>query len=165
MPAAVQTSTAIILSRRNSGERDIFIDAYTKDFGYVRLLARGAKDIKSKFSSQLLEGAVGEICWTKGKRYDILVNADTRYVFVMDFENLQNVRLSLDFLCRMTKIGEKDERIFAATFAFLQTPYNWLDFIINILSLLGWSYSGTHNKTELGKFVGFHTGEVVPYLK
>jgi len=116
---------ALVLSRRDFREFDQIISVYTEEFGKMDLLARGVKKIVSKNSAHLEPFSLVEIEVANGKEIDHLTK-------VVPIEYFKNIRADLskslavgyvvNFIEKIFKVGEKDERVF-------KLLINWLNFI------------------------------------
>ena len=115
MIGVMHSANAVILARYDAGERDVLVVMYSAAYGKKYLLARGAKDSKSKQSSSLLPGAVGTLWWTEGKNgRSILTNAATVPAFIpgISFSGLYGLQCFLDFIVRVTKENEHDDGLY-----------------------------------------------------
>jgi DNA repair protein RecO len=169
MYSVMQKSECVVLARTPAYERDVWVDLFTHSFGRHRIIAKGAKDVKSKFSAMLLPGACGEVVWVKGPQNSILVHAATQPFITNErtHAELTQAQHMLDFVWRMTGEGEQDPELFMSLVEALhgRTPaHNPLDFFVTALGILGWAYEGEKSSGHLGKFVEFHTGQHLPYL-
>lgn len=60
---------AIVLRKTISGEADLFILAFTENFGKLRIFAKGAKKISAKLAPHLDALNIGEIGFVEGRQF------------------------------------------------------------------------------------------------
>ena len=59
------TTDAIVLRSRKQGETSKIVTLYTSDYGKVTVIAKGAREMKSKFGASLEMGAVSRVVFYK----------------------------------------------------------------------------------------------------
>jgi len=139
---------AIILSQKNIRENDKIISFYTKDFGKVEILARGARKIQSKLAGHLQFFALLNIGFAKGKNFNHLTSAILK-------NNYSGIKISAKqinpgMFCLKTvnlliKPFRPDVKIFnllEKLFELLNADYNSLTaqfFVIKLLAYLGYA--------------------------
>lgn len=115
-------------------EADRFYTVYTKDYGKLELLARGANKIKSKLAGHLEPGLLSNLMIASGKSWDILAQA--KAVFFSNFlrnlgynatspDNYQKFILflsCLEVLDKLTKLEDPHPEVF--------------DLLVNVLKCL-----------------------------
>ncbi len=69
------TTPGIVIKRRNAGEADRVITAYTKDFGKIVLKAKGVRRITSRRSSHIELLNYAQISFYKGSHTPVLTEA------------------------------------------------------------------------------------------
>ncbi|MEK7211883.1 MAG: DNA repair protein RecO [Patescibacteria group bacterium] len=149
---------AIVLSRRNFREADRVYIAYTRDFGKLELLARGARKIESKLAAHLEPFTLTEIMIGRGKNFDHLAGAEV----VEEFANIKNDFTKMNFLHYCFEVVEKatqwevrDDRVYGLllelmfsleSFSFTDTMSTWekyqaltKSFVVKLLALLGYA--------------------------
>ncbi len=98
------TSECIVLGHRNFGESDKLVFLYSKDFGKIRVIAKGARKITSKFTGHLetLNSCTSQLYF--GPRNIILTEISTK---------THNKRIREDFkkLCSALQIAEVTNQI------------------------------------------------------
>lgn len=67
---------AIILGRKNWGEADRLVFAYSDELGKIKFIAKGSRKIKSKMASHIEPFTVGKYGLVQGKTYFILTSAE-----------------------------------------------------------------------------------------
>lgn len=77
MKATKRNVSAIILSRKNIGEADRLLSAFSKEEGKLKIIARGARKIKSKMACHVEPFSIGKYYLVKGKTFDILAGAES----------------------------------------------------------------------------------------
>jgi len=108
---AVHRSEAVVLSRRNLGEADRLVEFYSRDFGKVRGVAKGARRPRSRLAGALEPPTLGALVFFDTGRSDLvrIDHFDTIEPFVRVREDL--VRLgaaawALESVTRLT--AERD---------------------------------------------------------
>ena len=76
----------IILKRTNLGEADRILTIYTKDFGKIKVVAKGIRKIKSKLAGSLELFCLDDLMIAEGRSLDIVAGAVTEKCFY----NLRN---------------------------------------------------------------------------
>lgn len=148
----------IILSRSDFREADRLYVVYTRDFGKLELLARGARKIESKLAAHLEPFTLTEIMIGRGKNFDHLAGAET----VENFENIKTDFFKMNFLhyCfevvnKVTEWEMRDDRIYnlllelllsLESFSFSAETTTWekyqvltKSFVVKLMSLLGYA--------------------------
>jgi len=85
------SSDAIILSRKNYGEADRFLTVYSKNFGKLRLLAKGVRRPKSKKRGHIEVFSQLKFSASKGKGIDLITEAETIASFEVIRKDLKKV--------------------------------------------------------------------------
>ncbi len=112
---------AVVVGRKDFGEKDMMIDLFTKDKGKLRTLAKGIRKISSRRLGHLELGNYVKAVLYQGKTFAIITETE-----VIDFD--QSLRLNSDklgcliFICELVSVllpeGEENKRVF---FDFLKT--------------------------------------------
>lgn len=149
---------AIILSRTDFREADRLYIVYTRDFGKLELLARGARKIESKLAGHLEPFTIAEIMIGRGKNFDHLAGAE----IIDDLENIKTDFSKMSFLhyCfevvhQVTGWEMRDDRIYnlllellltLESFSFPAEATTWekyqaltKSFVVKLLGLLGYA--------------------------
>lgn len=84
-----KTVEAIILSRKDFGEADRLITAFSKKEGKIKILAKGSRKLKSKMASHIEPFSVGEYFLAEGKSFYILAGAQSISQNQTNIENLE----------------------------------------------------------------------------
>lgn len=79
----------IIIKRSNFSESDKLLDIYTRDYGRVRVIAKGVRKTKSKLSGHLELFYLSDFVIHKGKNLDIITGANL-------LESYKNIREDKD---------------------------------------------------------------------
>lgn len=144
------TSEGIVLSRKNYGEADRLLVIYSKHFGQLRLLAKGVRKPKSRKRGHLEVFSHIKFSASRGSGMDILTEAETLESNDVVRKDLRKISVAF-YLCevlgRLTREGEKHEKIFSDAVEFLKNikvSKNLKDlrkqFVVRILIDLGfWS--------------------------
>lgn len=102
------TVEAIILSRRDFGEADRLITAFSLEKGKIKILAKGSRKIKSKMASHIEPFNIGKYQIVKGKTFYILCGAEkisTASVTGKDLEKFKDI----SYLCEILDLTIQEE--------------------------------------------------------
>lgn len=125
-----KTSLAIVLSRSDYRESDSLLVVYTRDFGKLTLVARGAKKLNSKLSGYLEPFSLVEILIIPGRGFDYIGSVSNREVFLSLRDNLNKLYyagLALKNFNRLVRDNQKDERLFLLLQRFLESLDSYLE--------------------------------------
>lgn len=125
---ASRHSVAIILNRSDYRESDSLITAYTKDFGRLSLVARGAKKPSSKLSGHLEPLSLTELLIINGRAFDYVGGALTTAAFLNLKDNLNKLYFAgraVNRFSQLVKENEPDENLFFLLFRFLEFLDNY----------------------------------------
>ena len=141
-----------VLKKVDQGEADQLFSIYTKDFGRLRILARGIRKITSKLRAGIPVFSISEIEFIQGKTFKTLTDA----VLIQDFENikkdLEKLKIAgqiIQVFEQLIKPPQKDDQIYELLneiFFYLNnyslriTHYSLLYFYFlwNLVSILGY---------------------------
>ena len=105
---------AFLLKKESFGEADEILTFYTKEFGKLKVLAKGIKKMKSKLRSAIDLFYLSEIEFVQGKIHKTLTDA----VLIKKFKKIRKslVKLKIansisEILDRLIKGEEKDEKV------------------------------------------------------
>lgn len=122
-----RASEGLIIRRNDWRENDSRVVLYTKKFGKLSLVARGAKKFKSKLAGHIEPINLIDAMILPGRSYDYLGSAITRGAYLnikSDLNSLYFVGLALALFDNLVKEEAEDEELFN----FL---ISWLDNINN----------------------------------
>lgn len=150
-----QNSEALILKRNDWRECDSRVVLYTKKFGKLSLVARGAKKFKSKIAGHIEPINLVSMLIVKGKAYDYLGSAISQKAYLNirnDLNALYFVGAALSLFDSQVKEGLPDEELYNFLISWLNTIeektktalskedgellYNY--FVIRLMVLLGY---------------------------
>lgn len=100
MESKTKTVEAIIISRRDWGEADRLLTAFSKDGGKIRIVARGARRLKSKMACHIEPFCWGKYTLHAGKKYQILTGAESRALFP-DLTSNVSLYESANYVCEL----------------------------------------------------------------
>ncbi|MEK9166371.1 MAG: DNA repair protein RecO [Patescibacteria group bacterium] len=123
MANGLYTTEGFVLSSRNAGEAEKIISVFTKEFGLLRLFARGARKPKSKLNSFLNVFSHGRFGFVSGKDRWHLVDAEDILHFdgiLQDREKLELLGRVANFVERFHKGEIKDEVFWHVILSFLK---------------------------------------------
>ncbi len=119
-----QNSEALILRRNDWRENDSRVILYTKKFGKLSLVARGAKKFKSKIAGHIEPTNLVNILIIKGKAFDYLGSAIVQNSYLNiknDLNALYFVGRALFLLDTQVKEEAPDEELFNLLISWLDT--------------------------------------------
>lgn len=125
-----RNSTAIIINRSDYRESDSLLTVYTKDFGKLSLVARGAKKLNSKLSGHLEPLSLVDVLIIKGKGFDYIGSALGRQAFLGikdDLNKLYFAGSALRSFNILVRENQPDERLFLLLQRFLEVVDNYPD--------------------------------------
>ena len=105
---------AIILKKSDSGEADRIFTCYAKEFGKIKVLAKGARKAAGKLKYHLEPMTHSEISFVFGKNYKILTGARSLNVFPSVKSDLNKLNHAFYFMGLLDDLAageEKDEKI------------------------------------------------------
>lgn len=118
-----KNSQAIILNRSDYRESDSLITVYTKDYGKLSLIARGAKKLSSKLSGHLEPLSLVDILIIKGKGFNYVGSALGRQAFLGIKDDLNKLYFSglvIRNFNLLVRDNQPDERLFFLLLHFLE---------------------------------------------
>ena len=165
-------SEALIIRRNDWRENDSRVVLYTKKFGKLSLVARGAKKMRSKIAGHIEPISLVDIMILKGKAYDYLGSAICRCAHLNiknDLNAIYFVGTALSLFDRLVKEEAEDPELFNFLISWLDSVDNNLTepldkdsgellynyFAIRLLSILGYKPElyhclECHKKIEAG---------------
>lgn len=98
---------AIVLSRLNYREADRIITVITRDYGKIRLMARGVRNLKSKLAGGIELFSVDDISFIQGKgEISTLVSSRLRTNYPKILTDIERVQLGYEVLKTIDKTTE-----------------------------------------------------------
>jgi len=170
--AESKSSEAIIIRRNDWRENDSRVVLYTKNFGKLSLVARGAKKLRSKIAGHIEPISLVSVMVLNGRAYDYLGAAISRRAYLNiknDLNALYFVGAALALFDAQVKEDEADEELFNFLISWLDNVednfalsldkengellYNY--FAIKLLTILGYKPQlyhcvDCHRKIEAG---------------
>ena len=143
------TANAIVLGIMQYRDFDRIYTVYTREFGKLTLLARGANKIKSKLAGHIEIGVHSSIMFASGKGFDILAQARSLDSFAcarMDAQKLTALCALVEIVDKLTETRNEDEAVFQLLYCALHklsenNHNNTRDFLyhyfLHLLILLG----------------------------
>lgn len=122
--AESQSGEALILRRNDWRENDSRVVLYTKKFGKLSLVARGAKKFKSKIAGHIEPISLASVMVLKGRAFDYLGSAVTQKSYLNiknDLNALYFVGQSFSLFDAQVKEGLPDEELFNFLISWLDT--------------------------------------------
>ncbi|MEI6835661.1 MAG: DNA repair protein RecO [Candidatus Falkowbacteria bacterium] len=122
--AESDSSEAIIINRNDWRENDSRVVLYTKNFGKLSLVARGAKKMRSKIAGHIEPISLADVMILRGRAYDYLGSAITRRAYLnikADLNALYFVGAALALFDKLVKEAASDEELFNFLISWLDT--------------------------------------------
>ncbi len=150
---------AIVLKTADLGETDRLLIIYSKEFGKIRVAARGIKkpESKSRYHLELL--SYSQLILVEGKNFKIIKNAVLMDQFLSMRKDLEKMKIAfkiVDLIDELIVGEEKDENIwnlFLKTLKELnvgnQVSSIVQDFQDNLLKLLGYDPKHVKNLADV----------------
>jgi DNA repair protein RecO (recombination protein O) len=156
-----QNSPALIIKRNDWRENDSRVVLYTKKFGKLSLVARGAKKMRSKISGHIEPISLVDVMILKGRAFDYLGSALIKQAYLnikSDLNALYFVGSALALFDSQVKDEAEDEELFDFLIYWLdlvndrfaikldkengELLYNY--FVIRLLTILGYKPESRH---------------------
>ncbi len=118
MPRSIVKTRGIVIRNWRMGETSRFVTVYTKDLGKLKVTAKGARKIKSKYGSGLeLMSEIDAVCYI-GKNKNIQTLSECNLLelppkVTTDLERFSLANASLELVDKVTVEGEPNERLYA----------------------------------------------------
>lgn len=118
MPNGLYQTEGIILNRMDAGEADKILTVFTKEFGMLRLFARGVRRVHSKLNNFLNLFSYVRIGFVSGKEIWHLVDAEDLGRFEDD--RLKTLGRAANFLERFCRGEGKEAGLWEALLDFIE---------------------------------------------
>jgi len=108
------SSQGIVLARQNFFEADRILTIFSKDYGKVRLLARGVRKPESRKRGHIEVFNYIKFSVVRGRSLDILSEVETIVSFNLlrnDLRKMSVFYFLAEAITRLTRDGEKNERL------------------------------------------------------
>jgi len=145
---------AIILKTADLGEADRLLIIYSKEFGKIRVIARGVKKLESKLRCNLEPFNHGHLILIEGKNFRIIKDAILLNEFLLMRKELEKIKIAhkiAELIDQAIIDEEKDEKIWNLLLKTLKnlnvghsTSHIVKDFQNSLIRLLG--YDPSHIK-------------------
>jgi DNA repair protein RecO (recombination protein O) len=113
---------AIVLNRERYRENDLTVTVYSRDYGKLQLIARGAKKFRSKIAAHIEPFCLIEGMVVRGKHRDYLGSAISSRCFIHLKADLDKIKLASEAAAAiriMTKDNLPDDQIFDLLLSYL----------------------------------------------
>lgn len=150
---------AIILKSADLGEADRLLTVYSKEFGKIQVIARGAKKLGSKLRYHLEPFSYSHLILVEGKNFRIVKDAVLMNQFLSVRRDLEKVKTAYKITSLLDELiagEEKDEEIwnlFLGVFKELNVGHSVshiiTDFRDNLLKLLGYDPEHVKNLADI----------------
>ncbi len=100
----------IVLEQKDFKENDRVLSVFTKDYGIIKVLARGIRKSTSKLSSQIDLFSFVEISFVLGSGYKVLSGAYLKDGFFNLKQDLKKQKLAKDISSLLVKYFPKNEK-------------------------------------------------------
>lgn len=130
-----QNINAIILSRKNIGEADRLLSAFSLEEGKIKIIAKGSRKIKSKMASHIEPFTIGKYHLVTGKTFYILTGAEKTYYNESLTSNIESYQ-DTSYLCELIDLTYHENQPH-------QDIYNLLSETLKLLTMIN------HDKKEV----------------
>lgn len=132
---------ALVLSRTNYAEADRIITVLTPEHGKLRLMARGARTLKSKLAGGIELFALNDISYIRGKsELGTLISARLDQYFSQILNDIERVQFGYDLLRTINRLTEdQTEPAYFHLVAVTLEGLNDLDIPLDLVKL--WFYA------------------------
>lgn len=157
----MQHTEGIILKKTISGEADVFVTVFTREFGKLRILAKGAKKINAKLAPHLDTLNRSEIAFVKGKelmRLTGAITADYHKKIKADYNRLLAGFFAVELADQLMEEEAVSKKEYEELAVFLRkldsiadkkVPHLPYLFAVRFLSLLGYHPCFNSNSNEI----------------
>jgi DNA repair protein RecO (recombination protein O) len=118
MAEILYQTEGIILNRTDVGEADRILTVFTKDFGLLKLFARGVRRTRSKLNNFLNLFSYVRVGFVSGKDTWHLVDAEDLGHF--EEEKLETLGRAANFIERFCRGEGKEEKLWEALLSFIR---------------------------------------------
>ncbi|MEE3233930.1 MAG: DNA repair protein RecO [Candidatus Latescibacterota bacterium] len=118
LPRSILKTRGIVIRNWRMGDTSRFVTVYTEDLGKLKITARGARKIKSKFGSALeLMSEIDAVCYV-GKNGNIQTLSECTLLeeppmVTTDLERFSLANAALELVDKVTVEGEPNGRLYA----------------------------------------------------
>ncbi len=129
----IVTTDAIVLRGRKQGDTSKLATLYTRDFGKIDVIAKGAREQKSKFGGALEMFAYSRVVLYKNNRPDalsLLSNAETvvpNMGILRSLERIETATSIIELMLRAMHDEEANTELFELLASTLQAIAQWED--------------------------------------
>jgi DNA repair protein RecO (recombination protein O) len=129
----IVTTDAIVLRGRKQGDTSKLATLYTRDFGKLDVIAKGAREQKSKFGGALEMFAYSRVVIYKNNKPDtlsLLSNAETiepNHGILRSLERIETATKIIELILRAMHDEEAHDEIFELLTSTLQAIAQWED--------------------------------------
>ncbi len=143
----------IVLKRIDWRENDLLVNIYTKDYGKIKAICKGGKNINSKMAAHLEPFSLVDLFLIKSNNLEKIAGAVCLSNFSEIKNNLEKIYYTsqaINLVNKTIKQGKKDEKVFnllknyliilKSSYNFSKDKYEFLFsiFILKFLSILGY---------------------------
>ena len=122
MSAKFYSSEGIVLSRKNYGEADRILDVFSKNYGKLKLLAKGVRQPRSKKRGALEVFSHIKFSARKGRGIDVMTEAEVVNSYAKIRKDLRKTSVAYFFIeavGRLIREGEKEIDVFKLLISYL----------------------------------------------
>ena len=123
MDRRTYSTEAVILSRRNYGEADRLLTVYSKQYGKIRVIAKGIRRLTSRKKGSLELFNYTRMFLAKGKGLDIVTESEVKEDFSAWRKDLTRVGVAYhlaEVVEKLTVEGQEQEEVFRLLVLALQ---------------------------------------------
>lgn len=166
-PSRIYTAHAIVLKRRNIGEADRILTIFSKQYGKMRVVAKGIRRIHSRRAAHLEVFSHTAVVLHRGKTWDSVTEATPIHAFALLRESLPRVSVGY-YLCELVDALLPERQEHRDVYTFLVDALTQLNdvseadpvalseqFALELLRSLGYL---AHDRSIL-------SGQIEPYIE
>lgn len=156
-------AVGLVLKQLNFGEADRLLTVFTKEFGLIRLLAKGVRKTTSRKRGHLELFSKVSLACIKGKNLDLIIEADMLDNFSTLRQNLNRVRIAYLFSELVNELSAENQEhediydLLLLYFTQLNSANASKDLIINfeksLLEILGFGLPEKQDQLSLETYI------------
>lgn len=156
-------AVGLVLKQLNFGEADRLLTIFTREFGLIRLLAKGVRKTTSRKSGHLELFSHVKLACVKGKNLDLIIEADLLNNFFTLRQNLNRVRIAYLFSELVNELSAENQehedvyQLLVSTLTQLNSPAAPANLILNfeksLLKILGFGLPEKQDQLSLETYI------------
>lgn len=144
----VYKAHGIVLKRRNVGEADRIITLFTREYGKIRIIAKGVRRITSRRAPHLEVFRLAHVTLHKGRTLDTVVEVESAALLHLATNEMQKVSFAYyacELVDRLLPDGQEHREVFGLTSSAIhsldngKTAIEWQQEIFSFALKLLWT--------------------------